>query len=256
MNTTTTAANATVTPEQTAYYRENGFVRVRNILTNDEAARFAGRVMEIVNDRGDNIAKGKKNQIFTQIVNIWREDDVMAGLARHPAVAAAAKKLAGVPLRLWHDQILVKDPHNNAPTEFHQDQPYWPHAHSTEPISIWVALEDVPVERGCMTFIPGSHRRNDLTIQALSDKRSMFNLCPDLEWDQRITVPLRAGDCTFHHGRCAHMANANDTDRHRVACAAIFIEQDATFDGRGHICTDDLELEVGKPFPDDRFPPI
>src|SRR5204863_6240188 len=119
---------------------------------------------------------------------VWREDDAMKRLTLHPNVAAAAEKIAGVKLRLWHDQILIKQPHNNKPTEFHQDQPYWPHANSTNPISAWIALVDVPVERGCMTFLPGSHRRTDLPAQNLSDARSLFAICPDFAWSPRVTV--------------------------------------------------------------------
>src|SRR5205814_5313666 len=132
-------------------------------------------------------------------------DDVLKRLTLHSNVGRAATALAGVPLRLWHDQILIKKPHNKAPTFFHQDQPYWPHRNSTHPISAWIALVDVPVERGCMTFLPGSHRRTDLPVQTLTNPRSLFDICPDLIYSPRITVPLRAGDCTFHPGRCAHM---------------------------------------------------
>ena len=55
-------------------------------------------------------------------------------------LAQQATELAGIPLRLWHDQLLIKKPHNGAPTEFHQDAPYWPHAnvrHSSRPGSPW-----------------------------------------------------------------------------------------------------------------------
>jgi ectoine hydroxylase-related dioxygenase (phytanoyl-CoA dioxygenase family) len=178
----------------------------------------------------------------------------MRRLTLHPRLRRMAGLLAGVPLRLWHDQILIKQPRNQAATELHQDQPYWPHAQSTHPISAWIALQDVPVERGPMTFLPGSHRRTDLPAQSLADKRSLFEICPEFEYAPRVTVPLRAGDCTFHHGRCAHMATPNETDLARVAHVVIFMDAGTRFDGKGHIVTDPLGLSPGDPLDGDLFP--
>jgi ectoine hydroxylase-related dioxygenase (phytanoyl-CoA dioxygenase family) len=180
----------------------------------------------------------------------------MRQLTLHPHVAAAATRLAGVPLRLWHDQILIKQPGFSKATEFHQDQPYWPHADSPHPISCWIALCDVPVERGCMTFLPGSQRRTDLPAQSLADAGSLFSICPQLQWSERVTVPLQAGDCTFHHGRCAHMATPNLTNDPRVAHAVIFMDKATKFSGRKHVVTEPLHLTEGDLLDGDLFPEV
>jgi ectoine hydroxylase-related dioxygenase (phytanoyl-CoA dioxygenase family) len=75
-----------------------------------------------------------------------------------------------------------------------------------------------------MTFIPESQKYTELTAQNLGDARSLFGLCPELMWEPHVTIPLMAGDCTFHHGRCAHMANDNATDEPRVAQSIIFMD--------------------------------
>ena len=115
---------------------------------------------------------------------------------------------------------------------------------------------DVPAERGCMTFLPGSHRRTDLPAQNLGDARSLFNLCPELTWNPRITVPLRAGDCTFHHGRCAHMATPNCTDEPRVAHVVIFMPRTTIYDGKRHVVTDPLNLTQGEIIAGELFPTV
>src|SRR5207249_5940901 len=134
---------------------------------------------------------------FYQYVNVWRHDAALRELTLHPGLAALAHELAGIPLRIWHDQTLIKKPHTSTPTEFHQDRPFWPHATCRESLSAWIALVDVPPERGCMTFIPGTQAIDDLEAQSLVDPDSLFRLQPDLRWAERVTVPLRAGDCTF-----------------------------------------------------------
>lgn len=243
----------TLSPEKIDFYRENGFVHIPGIISEEEATQFREAALDAAQG-SHNLSAGRG--IFDQHVNVWTQHEGMKDLTLHPNVAAVATKLAGTSLRLWHDQILIKQPHNQKPTEFHQDQPYWPHANSPQPISAWIALCDVPVERGCMTFLPGSHRRTDLTAQNLGDARSLFTVCPDLIWNPRITVPLRAGDCTFHHGRCAHMATPNQTDEPRVAHVVIFMPRTTTYDGKRHIVTDPLGLTVGAPLEGALFPEV
>jgi len=245
----------TLAPEAIESYQRQGFVHVRGIITPDEAAIFRDAALRFAR-HAQSLGKGGTRAVFTQLVNVWREDEAMRRLTLHPNVAAIAQRLAGVPLRLWHDHILIKQPHNQVATEFHQDQPYWPHADSVQPISAWIALQDVPVERGCMTFITGSHRRTDLGVQNLGDAHSLFRLCPELMWEQRVTVPLRAGDCTFHHGRCAHMATPNSTDEPRVAHVVIFMDAATTYVKKAHVVTDPLELTHGQRIEGELFPPV
>ena len=243
----------TLPADKITSYRDRGFVHIPGILTGAEAAHFYDAALAFSKSPRPTDYGGA---VFTQLVNVWRDSGVLRELTLHKTVTAVAAKLAGVPLRLWHDQILIKQPRNNAATEFHQDQPYWPHAHSPNPISAWIALCDVPVEKGCMTFLPGTQTRTDLAAQNLGDDKSLFALAPDLTWHERITVPLRAGDCTFHHGRCAHMATPNCTDDPRVAHIVIFMDATATYTGAAHIITDPLGLSVGDRLDGELFPMV
>jgi len=194
--------------------------------------------------------------IFKQVVNVWTSNETLRDLTLHPKLARLATELAGIDLRIWHDHLLIKKPHNQAPTEFHQDAPYWPHANCRHSLSAWVALVDVPVERGCMTFIPGQHERQDIRPIDLSDAHDLFEAAPDLTWHRRVTVPLRAGDVTFHNGYTPHTANSNNTDEFRYAHINIYVDRELTYDGKPHVCTDPLNLTVGQRLPDAQFPPV
>jgi ectoine hydroxylase-related dioxygenase (phytanoyl-CoA dioxygenase family) len=232
-------------------YRRNGFVKVKGLIPRSEALHFR-EVALAASRRLRDLSGGSR--IFGQYVNVWTEDDEMRKLTLHPNVAQYAKRLSGMDLRLWHDQILIKEPGSSKATEFHQDQPYWPHLDSPDPISCWIALGDVPVESGCMTFIPGQQSRSELASQDLSDPSSLFQLAPDLVWEPRVTVPLQAGDATFHHGRCPHMATPNLSRDPRVAHVAIFVSAGTRYSGASHVVTDPLGLTAGVLLPDARFP--
>jgi ectoine hydroxylase-related dioxygenase (phytanoyl-CoA dioxygenase family) len=254
MTTTTDLTTPeTLSEDLIEVYRERGFVHVPSVISKEEAAEFREAALAINAD----VKSRSEHAVFQQFVNVWVYDDAMKRLTMHPNVAGVARKLAGTPLRLWHDHILIKEPHNEVATEFHQDQPYWPHRDSPCTLSAWIALCDVPVERGCMTFIEGSHRYTDVPEQSLLDPRDFLTKCPELEWAPRVTLPLKAGDCTFHHARSAHMATPNNTDEHRVAHVVIYMDARTTWTAaRPHCVTDPLELEDGQPLTGEMFPDL
>lgn len=233
-------------------YRRNGFVRIPSVLTPYEVAIYRDAAARAYERMGSLT----QSDVFKQIIQMWRRDGPLRNLTLHTGLASIATRLAGIDLRLWHDQLLIKKPHNGAATEFHQDAPYWPLANVRHCLSAWIALVDVPVERGCMTFIPGTHERHDIRPVDLEDSTDMLAAAPDLAYQQRVTVPVRAGDCTFHNGYLAHSANPNATDDFRYAHVVIYTDVQATYDGKRHVVTDPLGLTVGEVLPDDVFPPL
>jgi ectoine hydroxylase-related dioxygenase (phytanoyl-CoA dioxygenase family) len=239
-------------PEAVERFRRDGVTAVRDVLERERVATWREAALAA----SERVKDNQGNAVFAQHLDLWREDAALAQLTRHAALGAIAQELAGVPLRLWHDQLLIKAPHNARATEFHQDQPYWPLAGARRTLTAWVPLGDVPVERGCMTFIPGSQRLSGLQAQDLERAGSLFEIAPELQWEERVTIPLRAGDVTFHDGLCGHMATPNETDEARVAHAIIWVDATAAFTGAPHPITDGLGLAVGAPLPDERFPRV
>jgi len=234
-------------------FRSDGVTVVRGVFSAAEVARF--RVLSLARSAPERQALSRA-PVFTQVVDTWREPDGLRDLTMHPRLVAVAKALCGGAVRLWHDQILTKGPKNGAITAFHQDQPYWPLGRTLRSFAAWIALGDTPEEHGCMSFIPGSQRLRDLAPQDLADAGSLLSLRPELAFAERVTIPLRAGDVTFHDGMCAHRAGDNQLDHPRVAHSVIFVEADASYDGSAHPVTDHLGLIPGQHLPDERFPVV
>ena len=167
-----------------------------------------------------------------------------------------ATRLAGTKLRIWHDHILAKMPELSAPTAFHQDLVKWPYDRKSMALSAWIALQDTTVEMGCMSFLSGSHKLMDVRDIATSDQEGWKKEMPGLQWWPRLAIPLQVGDCTFHHGMTFHAAGSNLSEQWRVAHVVIFVDASATYNGKGHIVTDPLDLQVGTLPPDSICPPV
>jgi phytanoyl-CoA hydroxylase len=247
-------ADGRIAKELIDTYRQNGFVRIRRILQGDEVERFRANA-EAFLEAHRRARQGYSNdKVFTQLVNVWTLDETARELTLHPRIARVAEQLAGFPVRIWHDQLLVKDAHSDTATEFHQDRPYWPHANDRLSLSAWIALVEVPPERGCMTFLPGTQTMTGYRPQNLLDEADLFRVDPELSWIPRVTVPLRAGDCTFHSSYTGHMALPNRTDLDRLAHVNIYMDEATRYDGNPHVVTEPLGLSPGESLDGDLFP--
>jgi len=247
------APRSGVTAADASLFHAHGYCAIPEVLPRDQALHFRTLALELAN-RPD-AASYSARAVFQQMVNVWLYHEGLRALTFHPLLQAAVRALAGGRrMRLWHDHLLIKRPHNGVASEFHQDEPYWSVMRETFTISAWIALGDVPVERGCMSFIPDTHTQRDLRAQALEDPADLLSLWPDLAYAPRVVCPLRAGGATFHQGFTAHRAAANETDEDRVAMSVIWVEEGAQFNGAGHPVTDDLGLTIGQTLPEARCP--
>jgi ectoine hydroxylase-related dioxygenase (phytanoyl-CoA dioxygenase family) len=256
---TATAANPApaqpITAAAVECFHQHGYTSAPALLPRIDADRYRAAALDYAN--APERKAFSNNPVFTQLVNVWKDDAVLRELTFNPHILAAVRALAkGRPMRLWHDHLLIKRPHNGHASEFHQDQPYWSITRETFTISAWVALGDATMESGCMGFILDTFQERGLRAQNLSDANDLVSLMPDWRFRERVIVPLQSGGVTFHQGFCVHRAGENTTDRDRVAMSIIWVDADAEFNGAGHCVTDDLGLTPGMHLPDHRCPRV
>jgi ectoine hydroxylase-related dioxygenase (phytanoyl-CoA dioxygenase family) len=58
---------------------------------------------------------------------------------------------------VWGGEVLLKHLYESARTGLHDDLTF-ALLDSRATFNTWIALVDVPVDRGCLTFLPCSHR--------------------------------------------------------------------------------------------------
>ncbi|QBS39341.1 phytanoyl-CoA dioxygenase family protein [Nocardia sp. CS682] len=258
--TSSQTRSAVVDQRYVTQFREDGFTHIPNVLTPEEVATYRAAALAEIERSG--VVAGMGMKVGVTAVRItkdaFRNNEVLRGLARHPRVGAIAEQLSGISLRVWGGETLVKSPGDAAPTTWHDDLTLAP-LEGRLLLNAWIALVDVPVERGCMTFIPGSHRRPEpfrapLTAAQENPESYLFDTYPGLTWDRRVTVPLRAGDATFHQWRTGHTAGGNTSDADRVAFITTYTDAEATY--RPHPGHQWADLEAGQLPPDDIYPRV
>jgi phytanoyl-CoA hydroxylase len=258
--------NNNLTRDQIVFYRENGFLLIKDFLDPSELEAWRSAVAEAtaarttrLPDRPDPATNTEYvDNVFTQRLNLWLTNDKMKRIMLDERLGRMAAELAGVDgIRIWHDQALIKEPWAN-PTAWHIDNPKWSF-HSRDSISIWVALDDVTLQNGCMYLLPGTHKEASFdNIHTAASMRDLFKVYP--QWAERepFAAEMPAGSCTFHNGLCAHAAGPNMTPRRRRAMTCAYMPVGSTFNGRQNILTAEqlAKLKVGDELADDERNPV
>jgi ectoine hydroxylase-related dioxygenase (phytanoyl-CoA dioxygenase family) len=218
--------------EKINYYNESGFIKIENVVEKD----FLPEVRRII--QSSVLLRKGKDERELKDKSQYEQSLLQCGFLSWDFNAVKefvfAKRFAGIVkdlmkadhIRLWHDQALFKEPGGRI-TDAHQDCSYWPIAEPQFTATMWIALTDVPVEKGCLYFYP---RTNDPNLKEYVDifkNPHQPNLLMDKE---KIFVPLKAGEATFHSGLTFHGAGNNQTKEMREAMTIIYIKDGVTFD--------------------------
>ncbi|MBF6204205.1 MULTISPECIES: phytanoyl-CoA dioxygenase family protein [Nocardia] len=222
---TTTARTLSV--DLVEQYHRDGYVHIPRVLGGSEVEEYladAGTQLDRQRLVSWNAAEG--GNVMDWVPEPENASELMRRLALHPEITGIAERLAGQPLRMFKSELLRKHTSDSAPTPMHIDAPAFPIAAAPVTLTAWVALVDVPVQRGCLTFIPGSHRWPEDAIPTVGEP---YEARPELRWWPHVTVPVRAGDCTFHDARLVHSAGANHTDMARISLATVYMDAEAVY---------------------------
>ena len=236
----------TLTPEQIAQFRADGYLALPSITTPAEVAQLRG-IFDRLFAEGAGWEKGAQFDLagtdedrrpaLPQILNPAEfAPELLATEFRRNALAIA-RQLLGPETEPWFEHAILKPPHYGAATPWHQDE-----AHRNDPgvnyeqLSVWMPLQEATEANGCMRFIARSqlgpvlgHRSpgNDPRVTALE---CAGGFAPE----DAIPCPLPPGGATIHHCRTLHAAGPNGSDIPRRAYILAFrsaVRPDAEFRG-------------------------
>jgi ectoine hydroxylase-related dioxygenase (phytanoyl-CoA dioxygenase family) len=264
--------NHAISPEQIAFFQENGYIVIEDFLSADELEQWRSAVTEAVEKRnghklpgkakvygeGDDKDKDYFDNVFDQLLNLWMDNAGVRNLMLDERIGRMAAQLSGADgIRIWHDQALIKKPWAN-PTSWHLDAPYWSFT-DRRALSIWVALDDATLENGCLFFIPGSHKSTRYEIAGIGKNMGdIFKAYPEFRYAKSVAAPMKAGSCSFHNGLTIHGAHANMTSGFRRAMTCAYMPDGGTFNGTQNILSNEqvARLQKGDPLNDDAQNPL
>lgn len=127
--------------------------------------------------------------------------------------------------KLLFGNFLVKMPSQNSQTDPHQDITFVDEKKFVS-VNVWVALEDINKENGCMYFLRGSHQLA-YTIRPTHDYTWKYELVKNEIKQRSEMFEAKAGDAfIFHHG-VLHGSFANTSVRPRLAAVIAAYSADA-----------------------------
>jgi phytanoyl-CoA hydroxylase len=219
-------------------YDRDGFVVIRRFLDVDELSLLQRELERYITDVVPRLPDSDAFYVVKSRAETLKQLQHMGGdpffseYRRHPGWDALAAALIGEPCEVQEPEWFNKPPGTSHETPPHQDNFYFclqpPHV-----ATLWLALDPVDTENGCLRYVAGSHRRGfrpHQRTQMLGFSQGIIDYGPEDE-SREVAVELHPGDLVAHHGMTIHRADANRSRvRHRRAFAMVF---------RGTGCTRD-----------------
>jgi phytanoyl-CoA hydroxylase len=143
----------------------------------------------------------------------------LAALARKPQMLDLIHRLVREPVRMSQDMAMIKPP-GGREKPWHQDHAYFNYPLDTRIVGLWIALDEVTPENGCMYLLAGGHREGP----KIHFKRRDWQICDDqLLGRRRVAAPMQAGDALLFDAKLPHGTPTNRTQQTRWAVQLHYV---------------------------------
>lgn len=231
------AGGTALTPAETAAYQRDGYVIPVLRLTETRMAELADAVDYV---RKVNPHVPPESLMSCHIVDNKAENrrghQAFLDLALDPALLDLVEQVIGPDIILWGCHLFCKPGETGREVPWHQDGHYWPF----DPLAtctVWLAIDTVDGENGCMRVIPGSHTERTLYRHHgdKSPKLALYEVLDDDQFDesQAVNIELDAGQFSLHDIFLVHGSAANRSGRRRAGLAIRYMPSTSLFDRGG-----------------------
>lgn len=231
-------------PEVKQSFCNDGFARLPSFLTPEAVDELLQQIERYIKE----VAPARPvEEIFyedkrdpsslKQVQQLWRNDLYFEALmTKGPFIQLAEELLDGpaVPRNL---QYFNKAAGVGMPTPAHQDGFYF----MLDPcaaVTMWLALDNVDEENGCMRYVRGSHRRGMRahgSTHTLGFSQGIKDYPSEIDLADEVALPASPGDLLAHDALTIHRADGNrSADRSRRALGFIYYSQRAKEDSVAH----------------------
>jgi len=222
------------TAEDVAFFKENGFLAVARVTTDEEVA-WMRKIFEFIFspenagkpgapvDRSGTLKAGEESRLSQAFFPELQFPELLDTTFRRNARRFAAALLEIDEGRLTSWGHMIRKPPGGRAALWHQDHAYWWPELDYYALGVWIPMHDVSVEMGAMQFVPGSHKRG-LVPHRHDDApdKNVLTVVDPVDVSTAVACPLTMGGATFHHSDTFHYTAPNATDRPRLAYPTEF----------------------------------
>lgn len=223
-----------------AAYEADGYVVLRQFLPAKTVANVHENLQRYIADIVPNLPS---MDVFYQQKGNRETIKMLSRMQQHDIYFNAL--LLGGPMQalgtfLWGTKALGQDmtyfgkpPAIGEPTPPHQDGYYF-HLEPCEATTMWLALEDVDEENGCLRYVKGSHRRGmrpHARTQTLGFSQGITDYGQPEDLAHEVAITAGPGDLIAHDSLTIHRADANESPtRSRQAMGFVYYSDRAEVD--------------------------
>jgi phytanoyl-CoA hydroxylase len=225
-------------------FAEQGFVALPKLFSGEaldelqaHVERFLCDVLPTLPDQHVFCEVAHDRQTLKQIQHMEQYDKWFCELATAGPLRELAEILLAGPVVHKNLQYFNKPPAVGQPTPAHQDGFYFM-LEPCEALTMWLALDVVDEENGCVRYVPGSHRNgmrmhSRTTTLGFSQGIADYPTADDAAGER--PMPAVPGDLLAHHALTIHRADRNmSTTRSRRALGLIYYSTRAHEDTAAH----------------------
>ncbi|NNM76490.1 phytanoyl-CoA dioxygenase family protein [Sphingomonas sp. ID1715] len=204
-----------MTPDQRAFYDENGYLLIPSFIAPDEAAALRAEVHAIAARQGPTNATwssvADQGTVLEHSHDVQFRSAAFTRLLVHPRLIDVFTALIGPNVQLHHNKMFIKPPERGSPFPMHQDYGYFPHRGRSMTAAI-LHLDDAPDAKGCVRVYPGSHKLGPL--DAIGQDH---HVDPDrFPLSAAVPVEAKAGDLLVFNYLTVHGSGLNVSDEPRT----------------------------------------
>ena len=208
-----------LTETQIERFRRDGCVFPVRVMSEAEALAIRSKLEDYERRSGGPLAGDLRHK--THLLFSW-----LADLVRNSRIVDAIEDLYGPNLLCWTTNFFIKEANNPAFVSWHQDSTYWGLS-TPDVVTAWVALTPSNHANGAMTFIPGTHKSDQLEHRDTFAKNNLLTrgqeVAVDVDESKAVTIELRPGEISLHHVRLVHGSPANPSNDRRIGFAIRYI---------------------------------
>ena len=210
-------------------FDECGYVVIRGFLNEEEVTELRREIVRYIEETlpavpSSDIVFEVKNDPGTikQLVRMCEYDSYFQKLISSERFQSLAELLLGNTVVGKNMQWFNKPVEVSRATPPHQDGYYFM-LQPNEAITMWLALDEVGEDNGCVRYVAGSHLRG-LRVHEHTTTPGFAQAIPDYSDDdaeREVAIEAMPGDLLVHHSLTIHRADPNHSQRKRRALGII-----------------------------------